>query len=84
MEKKPAIYYELNELISTVNDVEFLYEIKHQIEEHEQVETGDWADELTEEQLTELNKLAEEPITEENSLTQEQLDKVIAEWRLRK
>ena len=81
MEQKPTIYYELNELISTVSDVEFLYEIKQQIEEHQQEDSGDWANELTEEQLAELNKLAEEPITEENSVSWEEYQKLTARWR---
>ena len=62
--------------------MEFLYEIKHQIEEHEQVETSDWADELSEEELAELNKLAEEPI-EKDTISHEELIKSLDKWLIK-
>ena len=82
MEQKPTIYYELNELISTVSDVEFLYEIKQQIEEYQQENTGDWADELSEEELVALNKLAEEPI-EKDTISHEELIKSLEKWLIK-
>lgn len=77
MEKKSTIYYELNELISTVNDVEFLYEIKQQIEEHKEAETKEVEEEWTDEQLAKLNKHNDgEPITSENFVTLAEYKKI--------
>ena len=80
MEQKHTIYSELKELISTVNDVDFLYEIKHQIEEHEQIKVEDWADELSKEQKADLEADLAETDTEKNCVSWEEYQKFTARW----
>jgi hypothetical protein len=81
MEKNTKIYEELNELISKVEDVDFLYEIKQQIEQHQQDESNDWADELSDEQRADLELALAEEDTPENTVSWEEYQKLTAKWR---
>ena len=81
MEDKPAIYYEINERISQVNDIDFWYEIKQKIEKYQQSETSDCADELSEEQKAELEIAIEESYNEENLISWEAYQIPTSKWR---
>lgn len=74
---------EVLQMVASIDDDNILSILKQDINELNQTTKSDWADELSEEELKELQAAINEKDTEENSVTQEEFNKIIAKWRLR-
>jgi hypothetical protein len=74
---------EVLQMVAAIDDDNLLSILKQDINELKHQSKHDWADELSEEELKELQVAMDEDDTKENSVTQEEFDKIIAKWRSR-